>query len=129
MIGCIWLVLWVIYLSNEPEDHKWISEAEKNHIEDNISVKSCYRKPPVPWIAILTSMPVIATIISKFTVMWNYLLFMLKLPAYLNTVFNISGTEVNLLDFYPNISMFDHSNDMIYAYFLTLNRMGSLRRW
>lgn len=94
MFGFIWLILWVIYVSNTPEDHKWISDTEKKHIDNNISVRTGLRKRSVPWIAIFTSMTVIATVISKFTVMWNYLLIMLKLPAYLNTVFDISGTEV-----------------------------------
>ena len=94
MFGFIWLILWVIYVTNDPKDHKWISEAERKHIESNTSATSGHNKRSVPWIAIFTSVPIIATVISKFAIMWNYLLFMLKLPAYLKTVFDLSGTEV-----------------------------------
>ena len=76
MIACVWLIIWIIYVESEPKDHRWISHPERKYIESNIGSKSSTPKRSVPWLAIFTSWPVIATIVVKFTVNWNYVLFL-----------------------------------------------------
>ncbi|CAG2102003.1 unnamed protein product [Medioppia subpectinata] len=78
---------------SEPKDHPWISEHELNYIHSNIAANNTSvdnkdrPKRSVPWLKICTSKPVLAVYLAKFTMNWNYVLFLLKLPAYFSSVF------------------------------------------
>ncbi|CAG2161783.1 unnamed protein product [Oppiella nova] len=88
ILATVWLVLWVILVRSEPKDHPWIAREELHYIQANIaSSGKGSTKPPVPWMKIFTSIPVIAVVVVKFTVNWNCILLLLKLPSYFSSVF------------------------------------------
>jgi len=33
IVGCLWFILWAIFVTNKPQDHRWISEYELNLIK------------------------------------------------------------------------------------------------
>ncbi|CAG2179004.1 unnamed protein product, partial [Oppiella nova] len=98
ILATLWLVLWVILVRSEPKDHPWIASEELYYIQANIaSSGKGSTTPPVPWIKIFTSIPVIAVVIVKFTVQWNSLLLLLKLPSYFSSVFKYPVSKGMLL--------------------------------
>ena len=56
-ITLVWGILWLLVVFDSPEQHPRISEEERQYITSELS-KSLSEKPrPVPWRAILTSLP------------------------------------------------------------------------
>ncbi|KAI1288230.1 Sialin [Halotydeus destructor] len=105
IISLVTFVLWVTLVSSTPEEHHLITEEELDYIRKHRGngqnaggVKGSRTRPPVPWRAILTSSPVIAVIISKFSLGWTFFTILSKLPAYLNDVLHVSPTENGLLN-------------------------------
>jgi hypothetical protein len=89
MIAFVWLLCWTIFVRSDPKDHPWISEQELEYIQSNIVSNNKSREKSnrsVPWVKILTSMPVLSAFTVKFTINWNYILLLLKLPSYLQNV-------------------------------------------
>lgn len=84
-------------MRSDPNDHPWISKKELNYIQTNIKSNNNKKeksKRSVPWLKIFTSMPVIAWITVKFAINWNYILLLLKLPSYLQTVLKFPVDQV-----------------------------------
>ncbi|XP_054158501.1 putative inorganic phosphate cotransporter [Oppia nitens] len=95
IIASVWLIVWIMFIKSDPKDHRWISSGELDDSHNNNTNKSTV--PPVPWLAILTSIPVWAAIVVKFTYNWNFVFLLLKLPSYFSTVFNFSISKNGLI--------------------------------
>lgn len=95
-IGCVWCVIWFLFVKSDPQDHPFISDEELAHIKSS----SCSPKPSgyqskgVPWCSILSSYRVWALIVAKFCGNWAYLNIAIKLPAYLEQVLHVPISKV-----------------------------------
>jgi hypothetical protein len=97
MMAFAWLLCWTIFVRSNPEDHPWISHQELKYIQSNIvsnNNKHEKNNRSVPWVKICTSMPVLSVFVVKFTVNWNYILLLLKLPSYLQNVLKYPVDQV-----------------------------------
>ena len=101
--GIMALVL-AFVIRNDPKNHPCIDQLELDHIEANQPESEAMRevvtsdhisedgekkrKAPakVPWIGILTNVPVIAALTFKFAYIWMFSLFYLEMPKYLHEV-------------------------------------------
>ncbi|CAG2107353.1 unnamed protein product [Medioppia subpectinata] len=98
LIAGVWLLCWVVTIKSEPKDHPWISSHELNHIRTYNSHHKHHghhhhKHQSVPWLQVLTSMPVLATVVVKFAVNWIFILITFKMPSYLQTVFDYSSAQ------------------------------------
>ncbi|PSN33881.1 hypothetical protein C0J52_09551 [Blattella germanica] len=66
--GVLWYVPWLLVGFSSPETHPRISEEEKRHIAGKQEEKKVAL--PVPWIAILTSLPLWAHTLMSFGYSW-----------------------------------------------------------
>ena len=103
--GLIWSALWFWLSSEKPSSHSSISASEKSHIEDSLADSNA--KPPtvctLPWLRLLTSLPVHAIIFANFTRGWTFYLLMVMPIRYLKDRFDMfPGVWSNLL---PHIVM------------------------
>lgn len=83
-----WLLLWLYYCSNEPTENKRISPEELQFILANVppSVNmKVAKKQTAPWIAILTSIPVLCSMVTK---MPSFLSSIFGIPIFQNGAFN-----------------------------------------
>lgn len=103
IVSLLALFAWLPYVQSDPKHHPDVSKEELKYIhekgtdlEENDHVNNNGVRPRVPWSAILTSPPVIAVVISKFSLGWSYLMLLSKLPAYLHDVLHIAPTQVCL---------------------------------
>ncbi|VDI75516.1 Hypothetical predicted protein [Mytilus galloprovincialis] len=95
-LACIWVVAWFILVRDTPSDHPWISEAERDYINNSIEYDNTKRSSTVPWVAIAKSPAVIACITAHVCNNWiNYTL-LTSLPAFMKAVlkFNIKSNGV-----------------------------------
>lgn len=105
VVSLLALFLWIPYVESNPDDHKSISRDELNYINESKGrEKQSKIRPKVPWKSLLTSGPVIAVVVSKFSLGWTYLMLLSKLPAYLHDVLHIPPTEVRDYTFIPNVT-------------------------
>ncbi|KAJ6627063.1 Sialin [Pseudolycoriella hygida] len=106
MIALVTFVIWMTCTHSIPEDHPSISDAELRYIQQTRgagknphgSASGRSHAPPVPWVAMLTSPPVLAVIVSRFSLGWTFFTILTKLPAYLNDVLHVTPTENGLLN-------------------------------
>ncbi|CAC5356926.1 SLC17A5 [Mytilus coruscus] len=95
-LACIWVVAWFVLVRDTPSDHPWISEAERDYINNSIEYDNTKRSSTVPWIEIAKSPAVIACITAHVCNNWiNYTL-LTSLPAFMKAVlkFNIKSNGV-----------------------------------
>ncbi|CAG2223697.1 SLC17A5 [Mytilus edulis] len=111
-LACIWVVAWFILVRDTPSEHPWISQAERDYINNSIeydNTKGCGtidiaygvgvsfgNSSTVPWVAIAKSPAVIACITAHVCNNWiNYTL-LTSLPAFMKAVlkFNIKSNGV-----------------------------------
>ncbi|CAG2223698.1 SLC17A5 [Mytilus edulis] len=95
-LACIWVIVWFIIVRDTPSDHPWISEAERDYINNSIEYDNTKRSSTVPWVEIAKSPAVMACITAHVCNNWiNYTL-LTSLPAFMKAVlkFNIKSNGV-----------------------------------
>lgn len=92
-IGIVWCTLWTLFGSSSPEDSKFVTEKEKNHIAQNQekdSMEDPSDKPkPIPWTSILTSPPFLALILVTACQELGYTFINSEVPQFFNALFNL----------------------------------------
>ncbi|KRY29228.1 Sialin, partial [Trichinella spiralis] len=130
VLGIVWFILWTLFVTNGPEDHRFISNAEKNFIVNSLKVeggsgklqtvkqliiswKHCYSKhvaqlpsislafKDVPWRKILTSAPIWAGFVSHFTYNWSLYVLLTGLPLYFKSVLGFDLKSNGVLSSLP----------------------------
>lgn len=100
--GCclLWCGLWLILISDRPEDHSRISEKEREHILKFRSAESnSSSSKTTPWLKILTSKHVIALLIGQITNQWGVYLAFSVFPIILSKAkeYSFSSGTVGLI--------------------------------
>lgn len=96
LLGFLWLALWYLLAFNDPacDPKVTASELRKIRAGDGMGpLKASAVKRPMPWRAVLTSAPVWALVVARFTNMWVSMLLFTKLPAYVQGVLGLSLHE------------------------------------
>lgn len=97
--GVVCFFLWMYNIYNNPAEHPRISEDELQMIRLNVnaSLSKSSKTKSVPWVAIMTSMPMWAIAVAKFCGAWGNLMLMSKLPSYLRSMLHITIQNVSRL--------------------------------
>jgi len=93
-VGLLWFFVWCMVIHPSPKTHPTISEAEKNYILNSLEAKQHEKAPPVPWLKIITSVPVWATIVANFTADWGLYTILICIPKFFQKIlhFDIATT-------------------------------------
>jgi ACS family sodium-dependent inorganic phosphate cotransporter len=78
-VGFVWFFFWWQKVSDTPDDHPTISEAERRHIRGTVAVS---KPPPIPWALLLSRPQVWAIIINHFCNNWALYVLITWLPSY-----------------------------------------------
>ncbi|XP_050428805.1 sialin-like isoform X2 [Adelges cooleyi] len=93
LVGIAWSVMWFTLVFERPSDHPRITEYEKHYIEAQIAKQSTPGTKPkkLPWVKILTSLPVWAIAITHGCSVFGYFTIVNQLPTYMKHMlhFNI----------------------------------------
>lgn len=84
-IGCIWLVLWMLIVRENPELDRFISKEEKDYILNSLGKleNKKQEKKSLPWKAMFTSTAVWAIVASHFSENWGFYTLLTQLPTFL----------------------------------------------
>lgn len=72
IVGCVWTVLWLMFVSKSPGTDRYISDVERRYIESTLVRQSKDKEVPIPWKAIWTSTAVWAIIAAQFSEGWGF---------------------------------------------------------
>ena len=96
LLGIIWSVIWILFYTNSPSDHRLISEIEKDYILTNIEKKS--NEFVFPWRMIIRSSTCWALFLVHICFNWGIYTFQTSIPKYLNEVFKFNIKSVRTED-------------------------------
>lgn len=108
-IGIVWSVLWFFLVFDSPADHPRITIEEREEIERKIAEgenKKLVKPKKVPWVAIFTSMPVWAIIVTHGCSVFGYFTVVNQLPTYMKDVLHFNIKTNGLLSSLPYIGKF-----------------------
>ncbi|XP_019621641.1 PREDICTED: sialin-like [Branchiostoma belcheri] len=98
----VWLVFWLLLAYDSPAKHPRILEEEQKYIEDSIGDK-VQQKPRVPWLKVLSSLPVWALIVGQFSTNWGSYFLLTQLPNYMKNVLGFNIRTNGLLSALPYV--------------------------
>ncbi|XP_067634381.1 putative inorganic phosphate cotransporter isoform X2 [Eurosta solidaginis] len=110
-MGLVWCVAWLIFSADQPNESKFISKDELNYINllKNVSkvveAGGVERKVPVPWRAILTSIPVWALVIVRSCHSWGFNTLQAQIPSYMKGVLKMDMSQNALYSALPYLTM------------------------
>eukprot|EP00112_Aurelia_sp_Birch-Aquarium-sp1_P009726 Seg2115.4 transcript_id=Seg2115.4/GoldUCD/mRNA.D3Y31 product="Vesicular glutamate transporter 1" protein_id=Seg2115.4/GoldUCD/D3Y31 len=93
-VGLLWFFVWCLAIHPTPTQHPTISKNERQYIEHSIAEIKQEKSNGVPWWAIITSIPVWATIVANFTADWGLYTILICIPRFFQKVlgFDIATT-------------------------------------
>ncbi|XP_012942626.1 sialin [Aplysia californica] len=103
----IWAVAWILLVSDSPSTHKRISDAEREYILSSLqsgSVTENKRDIRVPWLKIMTSLPVYAIIIANVASDWGAYTLLTNIPTYISEVLKFDIAANGLVSALPYIA-------------------------
>ncbi len=98
MIGFIWSIIWILFFTDSPQDHRYISTQEKEFILQNTQqLLSSNNKHEfhAPWRAILTSRACWALFVIHTCANYGGYTFLTSIPKYMSEIlkFNIKSVS------------------------------------
>ncbi|KAJ4428938.1 hypothetical protein ANN_25934, partial [Periplaneta americana] len=95
-LSVLWCIPWIFIVYDTPESHPFISTEEKSSILASIGSQE-KESLPVPWLAILTSLPMWANTIMTMGTTWIGETVLTQLPTYFSNVlhFNLSQSGIS----------------------------------
>ncbi|CAH1115962.1 unnamed protein product [Phaedon cochleariae] len=102
-IGLVWSLLWFFLIYDSPAQHPRITLEERMEIEGKIAEGEGKGVKPtsVPWLDILTSMPVWAIILTHACSVFGYFMVVNQLPTYMKDVLKVDIKKNGLLSSLP----------------------------
>ena len=109
-LSCIWMILWLILVQDNPNKQRFISPEEREMITSQLGTSEVgggavkEEHPPVPWGKVLTSVPFWAILIAHCCSNWGWYMFLIEIPFYMKQVlhFNVSSNAVaSALPYFP----------------------------
>ncbi|XP_044728196.1 putative inorganic phosphate cotransporter [Chrysoperla carnea] len=107
LAGIIWSLLWLMFGSNSPAEHKRISHEEQKYIEASLGDEhdSSQRKIATPWAAIFTSLPMWALIIAHCSNNWGFWTLLTEMPSFMKQVLDFDLKKLGFLSALPYLTM------------------------
>ncbi|CAD5113020.1 DgyrCDS2222 [Dimorphilus gyrociliatus] len=103
----IFLIIWLLFVSDTPQKHKLITEDEKfyisNSLKGQVSEKS--NKGKTPWFEFLKSRAVWAICVANFTSDWGLYTFLTNIPTFLHEVLKFDIESNGLFSALPWIGL------------------------
>ncbi|CAH0579081.1 unnamed protein product [Chrysodeixis includens] len=107
-LGLLWFVLWSLLCYSTPNTHPFISDSEKKFLNQNVDAlihTYAKRLDPIPWKALLRSVPLWALIIAGIGHDWGYFTMVTDLPKYMTDVLKFNIKSTGMLSALPFVAM------------------------
>ncbi|XP_063706651.1 vesicular glutamate transporter 2.2-like isoform X2 [Culicoides brevitarsis] len=100
VIGLIWYAIWLKIIRESPEKDRRITAEEKQLILSSIGDRIT-RNIHIPWLQILTSVPVWALIVAHFTHCWLAYTLLAHMPRFFSQILNLQISEIGFVSSLP----------------------------
>ncbi|KAF5270550.1 hypothetical protein FQR65_LT05448 [Abscondita terminalis] len=123
-LGLISSLVWYLLMYDKPENHPRITKEELLYIQINRE-QNLHSKKNIPWLSIITSIPVLAIGITAFGRLWIHIVMQVYGPLYLKTVVGVTvemnGLILGVSSFVAFLSslLFSFASDKIIQHKLT----------
>uniref|UniRef100_A0A1B0DR74 Major facilitator superfamily (MFS) profile domain-containing protein n=1 Tax=Phlebotomus papatasi TaxID=29031 RepID=A0A1B0DR74_PHLPP len=95
-LGCVWYIIWMIFIKKDPASDPRISPEERAYIENNLEKIDEKKNVQRPWKDIFTSSAVIAVTIVNFCDIWTTSIFVTEVPTFLKDVLNFDFKKMGI---------------------------------
>ncbi|TDG46593.1 hypothetical protein AWZ03_007031 [Drosophila navojoa] len=106
-LSCIWMLLWIILVQDNPNKQSFISAEERHMITSSLGTETkVEHHPKVPWGKVFTSVPFWAILIAHTCSNFGWYMFLIEIPFYMKQVlkFNVaSNAALSALPYFPMI--------------------------
>ncbi|XP_039754043.1 putative inorganic phosphate cotransporter isoform X1 [Pararge aegeria] len=106
--GLAWFAFWCVLCYSTPNTHPYISDNEKRFLNENVQAlihSEAQKLDPVPWKALLRSVPLWCLIIAGIGHDWGYFTMVTDLPKYMTDVLKFNIKSAGLLSAIPYVAM------------------------
>ncbi|CAG9865519.1 unnamed protein product [Phyllotreta striolata] len=103
-LGVKWAMLWAIFGSNTPRDHRRITDEERTYILESLGHQE-EKVHETPWKRILTSPPFWAITLAFIGANWGSSVLLTQTPTYLNKILEYDIKTNGLLSAAPYLAM------------------------
>ncbi|XP_075973406.1 putative inorganic phosphate cotransporter [Anticarsia gemmatalis] len=107
-LGLTWFVLWSLLCYSTPNTHPYISDSEKKFLNQNVDALIHTKEKaldPIPWKALLRSVPLWSLIIAGIGHDWGYFTMVTDLPKYMTDVLKFNIKATGILSALPYVAM------------------------
>lgn len=101
--GVVWTILWLVISAKSPDEHRFISEEEKEYIKKHTNPGSKNVKRKTPWIPIIKSASFWGLVFAHFSSNFGTYLFLTQLPTYMKEVLKFDVKSSGFLASLPFI--------------------------
>jgi ACS family sodium-dependent inorganic phosphate cotransporter-like MFS transporter 5 len=98
--GVVFYIMWNLLVFSSPDAHPRISEREKNYIKTSTGTGALIKRPPVPWLKMISSPAVWSILVAQTCNTW-FLFTSITLPFYMKDVLNFNIRENGLYLCFP----------------------------
>ncbi|KAE8737182.1 hypothetical protein FOCC_FOCC017357 [Frankliniella occidentalis] len=104
-IGTAWSIAFLIWVFEDPDSHPRIRDAERKFIVGSLGGEKNEKTPPIPWMAVLKSMPFWAILVAHMGQNYGYETLLTELPTYMKQVLHFTIKQNGLLSALPYLAM------------------------
>lgn len=96
----------ILLCYSSPEEHPFIKDEEREYLRTEMGqLKRNDDLPPTPWLAIITSVPMIALVFAQIGHDWGFYIMVSDLPKYMDEVLRLSIKNNGLFSSLPYLAM------------------------
>ncbi|XP_017785014.1 PREDICTED: putative inorganic phosphate cotransporter [Nicrophorus vespilloides] len=105
-VGFLWVICYAILGSNTVEDHKSITDEEKNYIKGTLKQNEVdHSEIPTPWKDMFMSMPMWAILIAHCGQNWGFWTLLTQIPKYMDKILGFNLNANGLLSAVPYLAL------------------------
>lgn len=114
--------LFFCFGKESPTEHPTIPLDEKEYIETSLGITETEEKLSVPWIAMLTSVPMWALLITQSAQNWGFWMLLTKIPSYMSSVLKYDIKQNGTMSSLPYLTAWILSFPISYVSDLLIKR-------
>ncbi|CAL8097119.1 unnamed protein product [Calicophoron daubneyi] len=103
ILTLIWLPFWIIYVTETPHSHPWITAEEKHHIENSLRTTKDFNQRCLPWRKIFVSRQVWIVMACYVMDGWANYTLLVCVPQYMDKVLNFPLDQNGALSSMPYV--------------------------
>lgn len=108
VLGLVWFGFWLWLVYDTPHSHPRISREERLYIERSVQrvddELSDAEDEPIPWLAIMTSVPLWAILITQCGQAWAFYTQLTELPTYMKNIMHMNIEQNAILSALPYLT-------------------------